>query len=359
MGLEQQTALVTAAFEEHAERAALLAEERLAVRAPLLFAAALYGAQAAVARRLLRLHAERPLTGLVAADAPRVVAELAALWDAAAAGPALLAEAARARAAEPLESGAGRLVTTFAEGGGDDWLSRAALRPWLSALSTAGVQPRHPPGLSVEGDPAGSAAGLSGATGPAAPPKKKVLPILDAGSVGGVVLAAHGKLVAEGGRCPFCAGKPWVASRRTLPESDGATRFLHCALCGGEWRVNRIRCSWCGEEDPAKLPHYQVDATQVVATQVDATQVDATQADAAQAAARREAAAQGQGGLAAGPASGARLEGCETCGRYTKSIDRSTDMRRIPEVDDVATLGLDLWAEEQGMTRGEPGLLGL
>ncbi len=354
MGLAQQTALVTAAFEEHAERAALLADERPAVRAPLLFAAALYRAQAAVARRLLRLHAERPLTGLVAEDAPRVVAELAALWDAAAAGPAPLAEAARARAAEPLESGAGRLVTTFAEGGGDDWLSRAALRPWLSALSISGVQPRHPPELSVEGDPPGSPAGMSGGVGPAAPPKRKVLPILDASSVGGVVLAAHGKLVAEGGRCPFCAGKPWVASRRTLPESDGATRFLHCALCGGEWRVNRIRCSWCGEEHPAKLPHYQVDATQVVATQVDVTQ-----ADAAQAAARREATAQGQGGDAAGPASGARLEGCETCGRYTKSIDRSTDMRRVPEVDDVATLGLDLWAEEQGMTRGEPGLLGL
>jgi formate dehydrogenase maturation protein FdhE len=317
-GAEEQGALVTAAFEEHAERATVLAGERRAVRAPLLLAASLYRAQAAVARRLLQLHAVDPLTGLAAADAPRVAAALAALWDAAAAGPAPLAEAARARASEPVETSAGRLVTTFSEGGGDDWLSRAALRPWLSALTIVGVQPRHPP----EPTNVAAADGVD-------PARKKVLPILDAGSVGGVVLAAHGKLVAEGGRCPFCAGRPWVASRRILPETDGATRFLHCSLCGGEWRVNRIRCPWCAEEDPAKLPHYQLEAAG-----------DAAGGDAV-------------------PASGARLEGCETCGRYTKSIDRSTDMRRVPEVDDVATLGLDLWAEEQGMTRGEPGLLGL
>ena len=302
------------------------------MRAPLLFAANLYRAQAAVARRLLLLHAEEPLTGLAAEDGPRVVAELSPLWDAATSGPAPLAVAARARAAEPVEHSAARLATTFAEGGGDDWLSRAALRPWLSALSTLGVQPRHSQELSlaVEARPADGAGG----------PRKRVLPVLDPASVGGVVLAAHGKLVAEGGRCPFCAGRPWVASRRTLPEADGATRFLHCALCGGEWRVNRIRCPWCAEEDPAKLPHYQLDPAVPQAT------------------------AAAEGDLATKPSpggslSGARLEGCETCGRYTKSIDRSTDMRRVPEVDDVATLGLDLWAEEQGMTRGEPGLLGL
>jgi hypothetical protein len=310
---------LVAAFEEHAARAAALAEDRPAVRAPLLFAAALYRAQAAVALRLLALHAEQPLTGLIAGDAPRVVGALGPLWEAAGAGPAPLAEAARERVAEAGEAGAGRLVTTFSEGGGDDWLSRAALRPWLSALSIAGVQPRHP-----------AAPEQAEVEGPAAPARKKVLPILDAGSVGSVLLAAHGKLVAEGGRCPFCAGKPWVASRRTLPETDGATRFLHCALCGGEWRVNRIRCPWCGEEDPAKLPHFQAGE-----------EVEA------------------QSGAGAGPVSGARLEGCETCGRYTKSIDRSTDMRRVPEVDDVATLGLDLWAEEQGLVRGEPGLLGI
>jgi hypothetical protein len=307
---------------EHAERAAALAEERPAVRAPLLFAAALYRAQAAVAVRLLHLHAQEPLTGLIAQDAPRVVAALGPLWEVAAAGPAPLAEAALLRAAEPTEAGAGRLVTTFSEGGGQDWLSRAALRPWLSALSIAGVQPRHPAEQK--------AAGQAEVSEPAAPARKKVLPILDASSVGFVLLAAHGKLVAEGGRCPFCAGKPWVGSRRTLPETDGATRFLHCALCGGEWRVNRIRCPWCGEEDPAKLPHFQAG-----------TEVEALE------------------GAGAGPVSGARLEGCETCGRYTKSIDRSTDMRRVPEVDDVATLGLDLWAEEQGLLRGEPGLLGI
>jgi formate dehydrogenase maturation protein FdhE len=54
-----------------------------------------------------------------------------------------------------------------------------------------------------------------------------------------------------------------------------------------------------------------------------------------------------------------RIEGCETCRRYLKSIDLTADARPIPEVDDLVTLALDLWASEQGFTRVEPGLAGL
>jgi formate dehydrogenase maturation protein FdhE len=42
-----------------------------------------------------------------------------------------------------------------------------------------------------------------------------------------------------------------------------------------------------------------------------------------------------------------------------KSIDLTTDARRLPEVDDVASLALDLWAQEKGFTRIEPGPVGL
>ncbi len=42
-----------------------------------------------------------------------------------------------------------------------------------------------------------------------------------------------------------------------------------------------------------------------------------------------------------------------------KSLDLSADGRLIPEVDDLASLGLDLWAIEQGFKRIEPGLAGI
>jgi FdhE protein len=54
----------------------------------------------------------------------------------------------------------------------------------------------------------------------------------------------------------------------------------------------------------------------------------------------------------------ARVEACETCRRYVKSIDLSVDGRAIPEVDDLVSLSMDLWATREGFKRIEPGLAG-
>jgi formate dehydrogenase maturation protein FdhE len=120
------------------------------------------------------------------------------------------------------------------------------------------------------------------------------------------------------GRCPFCGGSPWVGLRRDGAEMEGARRFLVCALCGGEWSFSRVLCPACFEEEPARLPSYAAEAHPAV-----------------------------------------RIETCETCRRYVKSIDLSQDARPIPEVDDLVTLSLDLWAAKNGFTRIEPGLAGL
>ena len=99
---------------------------------------------------------------------------------------------------------------------------------------------------------------------------------------------------------------------------EGAKRSLGCALCGAEWPFPRILCPSCHEEDPKKLPAYSAAAQPAV-----------------------------------------RIEACETCRRYVKSIDLSEDARPIPEVDDLASLSLDLWALREGFERTEPGLAGL
>ncbi|HME91836.1 MAG TPA: formate dehydrogenase accessory protein FdhE, partial [Myxococcaceae bacterium] len=120
------------------------------------------------------------------------------------------------------------------------------------------------------------------------------------------------------GYCPFCGGPPWIAWRRSPGEMEAAQRFLGCALCGGEWPLARIHCPACQEEHPEKLPSFQSDAHPSV-----------------------------------------RIEACETCHRYVKSIDLSLDLRPIPEVDELLSLAMDVWANEQGFTRVEPGLAGV
>ena len=123
------------------------------------------------------------------------------------------------------------------------------------------------------------------------------------------------------GNCVFCGGGAWISSRIIPPgpgTGEGALRMLHCALCAFTWQVNRIRCPSCGEENPEKLPSFS--APQHL---------------------------------------GVRVEACDSCKSYVKSIDLTVDARRVPEIDDLVALSLDLWAVEKGYQRLEPGLAGL
>jgi formate dehydrogenase maturation protein FdhE len=42
-----------------------------------------------------------------------------------------------------------------------------------------------------------------------------------------------------------------------------------------------------------------------------------------------------------------------------KSIDLTLDARPIPQIDDLVSLSMDLWAADEGYTRIEPGLAGI
>ena len=119
------------------------------------------------------------------------------------------------------------------------------------------------------------------------------------------------------GLCPFCGGAALLALRRRGASGEGAARSLLCALCGLEWGIPRIRCPVCDEADPARLPIFSA---------------------------------------AEYPA--ARVEACEACRHYFKSLELGAGSRVLPEVDDLASLALDLWAQEQGFRR-EPNLAGL
>jgi len=102
--------------------------------------------------------------------------------------------------------------------------------------------------------------------------------------------------------------EPLVAVLR--PEGEGARRTLLCANCLNEYEFRRMVCPFCGEEDHTKLPVY---ADETVFPHI-------------------------------------RIEACDTCHRYIKAIDLTRDGRAVPEVDDIASIALDLWATEHGYT---------
>ncbi|HSP17545.1 MAG TPA: formate dehydrogenase accessory protein FdhE [Thermoanaerobaculia bacterium] len=120
------------------------------------------------------------------------------------------------------------------------------------------------------------------------------------------------------GHCPFCGGAAWVSVRKSAPDADSGFRFLFCSLCGLEWSFNRGTCPSCFEAEPQNVPVFQSDAYALV-----------------------------------------RIEACETCHRYIKSIDLTKDARPIAPIDDLVSVSMDLWAADEGYTRIEPGLAGV
>jgi len=116
--------------------------------------------------------------------------------------------------------------------------------------------------------------------------------------------------------CPFCNRKPGSGVLR--PQGDGARRNLRCGFCLAEWEFRRVVCAGCGQEDHAKLPVYTADAFPHL-----------------------------------------RVECCDACHTYIKSIDLSKNGLADPLVDELASVPLDLWAQERGYAKLRPNLLGM
>jgi FdhE protein len=131
-------------------------------------------------------------------------------------------------------------------------------------------------------------------------------------------LATRGLVEArsDSGTCPFCSHKPAVAALRG--EGDGGKRWLICSLCSTEWEYRRIICPNCAEEDKEKLPVYLAEGLEYV-----------------------------------------RVDGCDTCRSYLKSVDLTRNGLAVPVVDEVATVVLNIWAEEHDYTKIEFNLLGM
>lgn len=116
--------------------------------------------------------------------------------------------------------------------------------------------------------------------------------------------------------CPFCSRKPALGVLRQ--QGDGGRRSLLCGFCLVEWEFRRIVCPGCGQEDHAKLPVY---------TAAELPHI--------------------------------RVECCDTCQTYIKSIDLTKNGLADPLVDELASIPLNLWAQEHGYAKLHPNLLGM
>jgi FdhE protein len=120
----------------------------------------------------------------------------------------------------------------------------------------------------------------------------------------------------SGSTCPSCGSKPVVGVLRG--EGDGAKRSLICHLCASEWPYRRLICPNCGEEDKERLPVY-------VAAQIDHS----------------------------------RVEACDSCRTYLKSVCLTKDGFAVPEVEEIATVALNLWADQHGYAKIETNIFGM
>jgi len=122
--------------------------------------------------------------------------------------------------------------------------------------------------------------------------------------------------VMTGCRCPRCSSLPVLGVLR--PEGDGGKRFLLCSFCSLEWEFRRIFCAKCGEDAEPKLPVFVAEQFPHI-----------------------------------------RMECCETCKYFLRTVDLTKDGNAMPLVDDLAAVPLSLWAEENGYQRIQGNLLGM
>jgi len=110
------------------------------------------------------------------------------------------------------------------------------------------------------------------------------------------------------GHCPVCGGRPGMDE---LVGEEGK-RYLSCSACFFRWPYKRLKCPYCGNEDPDLLTYFQAGEEPT------------------------------------------RVGVCRKCARYIKTRDSRKGRGEIPlEVEDLATLHLDLLAGKEGFERGK------
>ncbi len=111
------------------------------------------------------------------------------------------------------------------------------------------------------------------------------------------------------GYCPVCGGLPAIAE---LSGEEG-NKLLQCGLCSSKWSFHRLTCIHCGNTDHDSLAYFTADGEP-----------------------------------------GCRVDICRKCSGYLKVVDsRERGEGLMLDIEDAATLHLDLLAAKEGFSRGK------
>jgi FdhE protein len=126
----------------------------------------------------------------------------------------------------------------------------------------------------------------------------------------------------SGSACPGCGGpaQASVIAEESGEFMAGSPRSLVCGRCASWWSFPRATCVGCGEDDSRQIASFLVDDQRWV-----------------------------------------RVDTCATCRGYIKTFDlrQTGGVAAVPLVDDVATLTLDVWAQQRGYARAVLSLAGV
>jgi FdhE protein len=111
------------------------------------------------------------------------------------------------------------------------------------------------------------------------------------------------------GSCPLCGSLPSMS----LLKEEGGKRFLFCPHCAYQWQVERLACPFCSNNEHETLHYFYAEGEEAC-----------------------------------------RIDLCDKCHHYIKTIDLRKMDALDPILEDIATLHLDQVASEKGYRRPSP-----
>jgi FdhE protein len=111
------------------------------------------------------------------------------------------------------------------------------------------------------------------------------------------------------GYCPMCGSLPSLS----LLKEEVGKRYLFCSFCGYQWRIDRLFCPFCENKDQESLHYFYGEGEETH-----------------------------------------RIDFCDKCHQYIKTIDYRNLQESDPVLEDLATLHLDILAKQKGYKRPTP-----
>jgi FdhE protein len=111
------------------------------------------------------------------------------------------------------------------------------------------------------------------------------------------------------GHCPACGSLPSLS----LLKGEEGRRYLLCSFCGYQWRTDRLSCPACNNKEQESLEYFCGEGEEAF-----------------------------------------RIDLCDRCHRYIKTIDYRSLEESDPSLEDLATLHLDVLAAQKGYRRAVP-----